>query len=185
MIITPLFNVNFQGWFQSLNWRQPSWDLFIVLIFFVGVFLYGFSLGRNKIIVVLICVYLTKAITDVLPILPKFEALNLGQSYVAQIVFFCLLFLILFLLFISSGPLRSLANMESGRWYHILIFSFLHVGLFVTIIFSYLPQNVIANFSSSFQVFFNSSIARFVWITLPIITLALIKDKKKKSSQSE
>ena len=42
----------------NINWAAPSWDLFIILFFIVAAFLYGLSLGRNRVIVILVSIYM-------------------------------------------------------------------------------------------------------------------------------
>src|SRR3990167_1770098 len=56
---------------QSINWAAPTWDLFIVLFFIVTVFLYGMSLGRDRIIVILVSIYMALAVVSNAPFLGK------------------------------------------------------------------------------------------------------------------
>ncbi len=51
----------------QLDWNNPSWDLFLVLFFLVGALLYGLSLGKDRIIAIMVSIYMAVAIIQVLP----------------------------------------------------------------------------------------------------------------------
>ena len=60
---------NAQNFLQSINWSNPSWDLMIALVFIVGSFLYGFSLGRDRLIVIMVSIYMALALISNAPYL--------------------------------------------------------------------------------------------------------------------
>ena len=78
-----------------------GWDIFIILIFLIGVLLYGFFLGRNRIIILILGSYFSLAIIKVFPWsrLASVGWLNIdqGPSASTEILFF--LALILFFYF--------------------------------------------------------------------------------------
>ena len=51
----------------GVNWAQPSWDLFIILFFIVIVFFYGMMLGRDRIIIILVSIYMALAVVSNAP----------------------------------------------------------------------------------------------------------------------
>ena len=130
---------------QNIDWTRPTWDLFIVLFFIVAAFLYGLSLGRDRIIVILVSVYMSLAIVDRAPFLNSegFQnAINniTSQFFVFQISAFVLIFIVLFFVITRSALIKTIASSDSpGPWWQVLMYSVLHVGLLVSIILSYIP----------------------------------------------
>ena len=41
-------------WLPPLNFASPTWDLFIILFFVVVSLLYGMSLGRDRILAIIV-----------------------------------------------------------------------------------------------------------------------------------
>lgn len=178
---------------QNIDWTRPTWDLFIVLFFIVAAFLYGLSLGRDRIIVILVSVYMSLAIVDRVPFLNNegFQnAINniTSQFFVFQISAFLLLFVVLFFVITRSALLKTIASSDSpGPWWQVLMYSILHVGLLVSIILSYIPieslEGVLAPLTR--QVFTTSGAQSF-WILAPVVAMFIFKgtgSRKRKHRQ--
>lgn len=160
----------------SVNWAAPSWDLFIVLFFVVTVFLYGISLGRDRIIVILIAIYMSIAVVANAPFLGNMHAdINIGQDYAFRIASFLGLFLLLFFLLSRSALTAIFANLAAGKWWQVLVFSAFHVGLLVSVTLSYLPKEAIASLAPLTQTLFATSSGRFFWVIAPIVGMVLLK----------
>ncbi|MBI5037188.1 MAG: hypothetical protein HZC01_00555 [Candidatus Kerfeldbacteria bacterium] len=167
---------------QNVDWTRPTWDLFIILFFIVAAFLYGLSLGRDRIIVILISLYVSLALVDHAPFLnsPALQDwLNnfLGQFFVVQISAFLFIFIFLFVVITRSALMRSIGSADTaGPWWQVLLFSVMHVGLLVSIILSYLPaettNTVLAPLTK--QVF-STDPAQSFWIIAPIVALFVLK----------
>lgn len=175
----------------NINWAEPTWDLFIILFFVIAAFLYGLSLGRDRIIVILVSIYMALAVVNTAPYLGKSEAeIGIQSIFVLKMTAFVTIFVILFFLLSRSALLRTIASSDTlGRWWQVIIFSFLHVGLLISITLSFLPESAASHLAPLTQQIFVSETARFIWIILPIIAMILIrggageKDKKYKYDQ--
>ena len=55
------------GFIKNVDLKNPSWDLFIALFFVIGALLYGFSLGRDRIIVIMVSIFMALAVVDAMP----------------------------------------------------------------------------------------------------------------------
>jgi hypothetical protein len=103
------------SYFQSLNWANPSWDVFIYLFFLVGALLYGLSLGRDRIIVILVSIYMALAVVSNTPILNSINfSLKINENYVMTITYFVGLFVALFFLLSRCALLRTIGGGSSG-----------------------------------------------------------------------
>ncbi|MBU1167374.1 hypothetical protein KKC60_03125 [Patescibacteria group bacterium] len=163
------------GIFANVNWGVPSWDLFIVLFFVVSVFVYGLSLGRERIMVILASIYMAYAVSSNLPFITEkmSQKFNLGPVFVMRTVVFLVILVALFFLFSRMNIFNNLGGGTSLPV--VALFSVLHVGLFVTIIFSFIPPTALAGLSSTTRMVFGSEIGKFLWIIAPIGAMYLMK----------
>jgi len=167
---------------SNLNWSSPTWDLFIILFFVVAAFLYGLSLGRNRIIVILVSIYMALAIVNTAPYLNNFSAeISYNNASIFKFTVFVGIFIILFFLLSRGALLRTIASSDiSGAWWQSMVFSFFHVGLILSILMSYLPREMLENnLSAGMRNAFVSDPARFFWLVAPIAMMVLIRKRKK------
>lgn len=176
---------NVQDFVATVNWAQPSWDLFIVLFFIIAGFLYGLSLGRDRVIVILVSIYMALAVVNTAPLIGNLQA-NVGFSniFVFRISAFVAVFIALFLLLARSALLQTIASSDTkGSWWQVMLFSFLHVGLLISIVLSFLPGEAAGHLAPLTQRIFTSETGRFLWIVGPILAMVMIKggaaEKKK------
>jgi len=180
----PLFAVNLtqttteaKSFVANINWAQPTWDLFIILFFVVAALIYGLSLGRDRVIVILVSVYMALAVVNSAPFIGNFQAdIGLNQFFVFRVSAFVVVFVALFFLMSRSALLSTVAGSDApGSWWQVLLFSFLHVGLLISITLSFLPPAASSGLAPLTQSLFVKDVARFVWIIAPIAAMILIK----------
>lgn len=166
---------------NGINWTTPSWDLFIFLFFIVGALLYGFSLGRDRIIVILVSIYMALAVVGNAPILRQLNlAFHINESMVLRITFFFSVFVVLFFLLSRSALLKTIGdNSIAGAWWQVILFSILQVGLLISITLTLLPPEILNNFSNTTQQIFVSDWGKSAWLILPIVVMALGPKRSK------
>lgn len=160
---------------SQVNWAAPTWDLFIVLFFVATVFLYGLSLGRDRIIVILMSIYMALAVVSVAPFLGEVNAdVAIGKYLAFKVTAFLGIFVLLFFLLSRSVLLKTFGNLAAGKWWQVLIFSAFHVGLLVSITISLLPTGALAHLAPLTKTLFASETAKFVWVVAPIGAMAFL-----------
>ncbi len=163
---------------SRVNWASPSWDLFIVLFFLVTVFLYGMTMGRDRIIVILVSIYMALAVISNAPFLGQFHAdINISQYFALKVTTFLGIFVLLFFLLSRSALLKTFGGMANGSWWQVFLFSVFHVGLLVSITLSFVPAEAIGNLAPVTQMLFASDGGKFFWVVSPIIAMVLIKSE--------
>jgi hypothetical protein len=169
----------------NINWAEPNWDLFIILFFVVAAFLYGLSLGRDRVIVILVSIYMALAIVNTAPYLNSFTAeISFNNASIFKVTIFLGIFIILFFLLSRSALLKTIASSDSpGRWWQSILFSFFHVGLIISILMAYLPKDVVSHVSEGMRNLFISDPAKFFWLVAPIVVMVLIRKNKKSDMQ--
>lgn len=161
-----------------------GWDLFIGLVFLVAVLIYGFFLGRNRIIILLISSYFSFSIIKALPWqkLSSFGWLGVSQnpSSSSKILIFLVIILLLYFLIPRSILSSTLRIKKRGdvSWTYLFVLSIVQVGLLATIILSFLSDEAVASLGSVIKMLFIGSGAEFIWITIPILTIVLMRRKK-------
>lgn len=193
----PLFAVSLvqgqtqaQSFVANIDWSKPTWDLFIILFFIVAAFLYGLSLGRDRVIVILISVYMALAVVNSAPFIGNYQAdIAINQFFGFRISTFVAVFIALFFLMSRSALLSTVASSDNrGSWWQVLLFSFLHVGLLISITLSFLPPSASSHLAPLTQKIFVQDMGRFLWIVAPIVAMVVMKGgaaKKRRSSRSE
>lgn len=183
----PFFSVStitgdVMGFAQGLNFSDPSWDLFIVIFFVVGSLLYGFSLGRTRVIVLLVSMYIALAIVNTAPYLNQLNfstKVNIENWGTFKISAFVGVFVVLFFILSRSALIKSINDDTRGKWWQIMLFSFLQIGLLISIILSYLPSDISNNLAPLTQNVFSSETGKLVWLILPIVAMMIVKKSKK------
>lgn len=166
---------NWSDLFRQIDLSSPTWDLFILLLFATGVLLYGITMSRDRILVILISIYMSMAVVYNTPYLAR-RGLGIGETFSLKVIFFILLFIFLFYI-LSRSPLLYALGGAGGGIFQTVLFSLLHVGLLVSVILSFLPTNVLSAFAPITRIIFTSDFGKFFWTILPILTMAMMKKR--------
>src|SRR3989338_753512 len=106
-ILSPMLSnlgIQFSEFTQRVSWSNPTWDLFIVVFLLVGTLIYGFSMGRDRIIMIMVAVYMALVAVTNLPYVPQFGAIvSLSNGFILKIGTFLGLFAILFFMLTRSA----------------------------------------------------------------------------------
>lgn len=155
----------------NIDWANPSWDLFLIAFFVIGSLLYGISLGKDRIIAILVSIYMALAVVHALPDFVLDVKLN--ENFTLQITAFLSVFVILFFLLSRSAILNSIDTSQQGRWWQVIIFSILHVGLLVSVSMSFMPEVFVDKFAEITKFAFTNEWTQFGWILAPIAAMVV------------
>lgn len=170
-----------QGFLAGINWTTPNWDTFILLLFVIGALLYGLSLGRDRVIVILVSVYMALAVVANAPVLRDLNLLqlSLNDNYVLKIGFFLGMFVALFFLLSRSALLHTIGSTGApGSWWQTIVFSVLQVGLLISITLTFIPQDVTNTLTPFTRDVFLSYWGRSAWLILPVVFMAIAPRSK-------
>lgn len=173
------------GIVSRLPVAAPTWDVFILAFFVIGSLLYGFALGRERVLMVIISIYMALAVVTNAPYLERLTAtVTLGSLPAFRITVFLGVFLILFFILSQSALLRHFTLSAQGAAWQVLLFSFLHVGLLISVTLSFLPASALSALLPMTRKLFVSELARFLWIVLPILAMILVRGKKSRHDEA-
>lgn len=164
--------------FMGIDWSRPTWDLVILLFFIITVVVYSFTLGRDRIVAILISTYLSLAVASNLPFADEInQAISNSGLFAFQVSAFLAAFILLFIFLSRSSLLQSITNL-GGSWWQVILFSLLQVGLLMSVILSFLPEAALTSLSDFTKLIFLSELGRFCWIILPILALVFVRGRE-------
>ena len=168
------------GIFSAIDWLRPSWDLFIVLFFVVSSLLYGISLGRDRILVIMISIYMALAVVKYVPYITDFNAsISINDHYALKVSVFLGLFIVMFFLLSQSALVRTLGNSTAqGSWMQVIVFSILHAGLLISVTLSFFPNDIAPWLSQVTRTVFASDPAKAFWVIMPLFAMMALGRKR-------
>jgi len=171
--------------FNNFNLSGYS-DWILVLIFLAVALVYGLSMGRNRLMIVMLGVYFSFILTRAIPWKQlAFLGVKETPSSTAQIFIFLALILGFYFL-IPHSSLRHamrLGGRGKGIWWQILILSVLQIGLILEIVISFLLPKVTAELSPLAQLIFVGPMAYFCWLSLPILAIMFMRGRQYYGSE--
>ena len=154
------------------NTEYLTWDVLGILGIVAVVFLYSFTIGKDYVVPLLFTLYIAGFIMLVVPYIDMITAMIEAQAWLAQIIVFAAIFLLVFFILKSNGffePYVVPTGFEVGT------FSLVMAGLLVMIIGTFLTQDVIGTFSPLTRMIFFGDIAVTAWPLAPVAALLLIR----------
>ena len=168
---------------SNTNWLTPSWDLFIILFFVVSSLIYGLSLGRDRILVMIVAIYMSLAVVKYVPFITEFNAnISVNDTFALRVSVFLGAFIVVFFLLSQSALLKAFGqSAEQGTWWQVAAFSILHAGLLISVTLSFFPADTSPWLSPLTRTMFTSDWAKTVWALTPIAALVAFGAIKRNS----
>ena len=156
----------------SLSSSIAGFDVFILGFFLVGSALYGLSLGRVRIVGVLVATYIAFAIAMYAPFLSSMaHAMHIADVY-AKIAVFFVFFALTFVQFFRRSLFSALGG--SSRWWQTSLLSVLQVGLLISLTLTLLPPEMADGLSGLTKSVFLSDVGRGIWLVLPLLGILFL-----------
>jgi len=159
-----------------------SWEIIILLVLIGGGFLLGLLLGRDRIFLLLIGSYISYGLMCAIPFKKIFPKLFYEEeNFVILIVAFLVLIGLIY--FLLSRSLLKTAIQKKGRRsiFQIFFLSLFLIGIIISVLFSFFPEDLISQFSSVILEIFNTSLVRALWLIVPLIFIGLFRKKRRYS----
>lgn len=168
---------NLTQFFQHLFSSNLNWDIFLVLGLVVLSLPYTIFLGRQKVFLILVSIYVALAVLAYTPIVGKVTEANDSQN---KEIYFAVGFFVIFFLLIRGVLGRIFAEAyHITNWWAVFFLSFLQLGLITSIIFSFLSNKTLLHFSPFVRMVLLNEWSRFTWLFLPIFIMAALAKKEE------
>lgn len=156
-----------------------TWEVILLLFLIGGGFLLGVLLGRDRIFLMLIASYVSFGLISVIPfkkLLP--DLFNKQEDFVILIVAFLVIIGLIY--FLLSRSLLKSAIRKKGRrsLFQIFFLSLFFIGIIISVLFSFFPKDLLSTFSSLILKIFNTSLARTLWLVVPLLFIGIFRKRK-------
>jgi hypothetical protein len=176
----------FQSFLANIHIGAASgWEIFMIVAGLILVFVFGYLIGKNRLLLLMVSGYFSYLILLFLPWsqLQQYKWLGIGSSPAPSLKILVFLVLVFFFfLFIPRSVLSSvmkLRNRGEASWLQILVLSIFQVGLYVCLIISFFPQEAAKDIPPLVAKIFMGQGQMFLWIALPIFATTLLRKQKK------
>ncbi|MDP3795081.1 MAG: hypothetical protein Q8R13_04090 [bacterium] len=174
----------FSQYTAQLFGSGTSTDILIVLALFGAALMYGFFVGRNRVIIAIVATYLALVLFPVLPLTALLKKnVALDRAYAVDIGVFLGLIIVLYILLQRSVVRSALKTPKhgDGGLIQVGIFSILAVGLILAYGYAFLPAETQATTAPFLNRVLFSDTARFWWTLIPLGGLLAIRNKGKEA----
>lgn len=152
---------------------QSSWDIVILVLFLIGSIAYGFFLGRERIVTIMVSIYVSLAVVVFFPYFGLLSEVKIQSTPYIRVAIFLAIVCALYFLLSRSDILK----VGDGKIIETSIVSILQVGLLLSFALFLIPDTFITSLPGVIKSIFISDIGRFVWASAPVIALIFIRDK--------
>lgn len=168
-----------QKFWGSAALPRLNYSWLIVLFFIFAIFLIGLNLGRLRILLSLICIYIAAFLESRFIFFDKLrELLKNPPEFQLHIGLFLVIYTIIVLIFNRSALKHSLTLRETS-FFPIALIAILEIGFLASLITAYLPPGTIGSLPAGLVNFFGTRNAQFWWALAPLVLLLFMKRDKK------
>lgn len=153
----------------NIDFRHPSWDLILFLVFIVVASSYAVMAGRARLIISLFAVYLAFLLSTNIAVARLASGLPSKELFIIQTVLFLVLVIMLFLILsrsLASSYLKFRG--DAGRMLEVLALGVAEGGLVLAMIFSFIPPSFEVSLAPLTRLVFLSPNALLIWMMIPI-----------------
>lgn len=164
-----------------------TFDTAIIVFLVIAAFFYGVSIGRRRVMIMLIATYIAYAIYIVVPYLDRIEVDKSTIAFI-RIGIFAGLVIACYLLLSGTkvGELFHFTKMQGIKhWWQIFIMGVLQIGLWVSIFLTLFSEKVSLKIAPITDLLFTKDAALFIWFVAPVIFLSFFRKKKERQAYEE
>ena len=177
-----------QRLFGNAGFSKLNYGWLIVLFFVFVVFLVGLSLGRSRILLSLISLYVAAFLEPHFVYFDKlrgiiFRQAQDGPEFWLRIGLFLAFFIISFAI-LNRSVLKHSLTLRETSFFPIIFAAILEIGFLASLIIAYFPPEISGSLPAVFIKFFGTQNAQFWWALTPLVLLLFIKRKNKKENPS-
>jgi len=164
----------------KIGLANSAWQILIPILLALAIFVYSVSLGRNRILALLLSTYVALAVVKAIP-WPMFRLDNPSVGLKIVVMLAIIFFIFIFMPNSALGDTLGLGYKKvrtALMW--LFVFALLQLGLFASIILSFLPTDNLTKVPDMVKQVFVRPEAAFIWLVLPMLVIMLYRKKKSK-----
>lgn len=159
---------------------KTNYQWLVILFFAFVLFLVGFTLGRTRMLIGLLAIYIAYFIESKLIFFDQLKNSVKGISeYQLHLALFFAIYLAVFLI-LNGSAIKHRLNLKEVSFGSVSLLAILEAGFLTSIASSYLPDGILP---ASIEKYFISPAAIFIWAVLPLAATIFIKSHHKKTRE--
>lgn len=165
--------------FGNLSSSFSSWEVAVAGFFIFAVFFYGLSIGKGRLLLFLVSIYIAKLLVDSFVYVDLLNDIFKGRLFSAYLALFIVSYILVFIILDRSILKIRLSTREFpiGK---LLVLSILIVILLANVVFTYLPPDVAMSMKGGVASYVIGDTAFFWWFLVSLFSMLMLKRKKKK-----
>ena len=162
----------------EIAWFSPTLDLIVTLLLIIVAFLIGLALKRNKIIILLISIYIAIAVINFFPFGDVFSRPKINEDFVYPVGIFITAVFFFFIFLSNSGLKKAFSKTGDNSVFQIILFSLFYIGLTLSVCLSFFPADLVEEFNPIIKLLFMAKLSRFLWAIAPVFGVIFLKRKR-------
>lgn len=171
--------MDFVAIINSISWNTFNWDLFVMIIFIVGVLIYSFFLGRDRVFVILISSYISLALLSKAPLIFETLGIQINNSFINTTAIFIGCTVALFFILSHSAFTSVFDRSPTGTALQTMTISFLQIGFIISVIISFLSFEETNALSLFIKSIFAENQTQSFWLLAPLISIILFRGRRR------
>ena len=168
-----------QKLFGSAGFPKFNYGWLIALFFVFVIFLIGLSLGRSRILLSLICLYVASFLESHFVYFDKLrELLKSRPEFWLHIGLF-LIFFVISLVILNRSALKHSLTLRETSFFPIIFAAILEIGFLASLIMAYLSPEISGGLPVWAVKSFGTQNAQFWWALAPLVILIFFRRKKE------
>ncbi len=170
-----------QKLFGSAGLPKFNYGWLVALFFIFVIFLVGMSLGRSRILLSLICLYIASFLEPHFIYFDKLRGVMKGQPESWLHIGLFLIFFVISVVILNRSVLKHSLTLQETSFLPIALIAILEIGFSASLIVSYLPLEIGGDLPVWAVKFFGTQNAQFWWALTPLAALLFMRHKKESS----
>jgi len=154
------------------NTSYFTWDSLVVIGFVLLICLYGYTLGKDHVVPLLVSVYITAFIMMFVPYVDWLRSLIDTDTGIATTIVFLAIMLIVFFILKSNGFFEPYI-VPTG--FELISFCIGISGLILVIVGSFMGEEMVSAFSPIVRMVFVGDLQLTIWALVPVGLMLLIR----------
>lgn len=167
-----------QKLFSNAGLLKFNYGWLVALFFVFVIFLVGLNLGRSRILLALLGLYIAAFLEPHFVYFDKLQAaIKVKPEFWLHIGLFLIIYLAS-LAILNRSFLKQPLTLKETSFFSVAIIAILEIGFLASIMLSYLPPEISRELPAGAIKYFGTKNAQFWWAILPLLVLLFLKSRK-------
>lgn len=174
-----LASADFLGNIKEVLSGFLGWEALVAAFFIFAVFFYGLSIGKARLLLFLISIYIAKLFVDSFVYVDYLLDVFGNNIFAIYLGLFIISYIAIFLI-LDRSILKIRLSTREYPISKLLALSVVIIILLSNVVFTYLPPDVALGVKGGGAKYFLGDTAFFWWFLLSVLSILLLKRKKKR-----